>query len=637
MDKKSTALLAEFREGRCIRAYDLLGCHKSTSHGKSGYVFRVWAPNAQKISVVAEFNFWNTEDLPMKPIGDGIWEAFTTRGFEGCAYKYWIVRACGTPVYKADPYGTRSTPLPETSSVIYTDDSYAWGDSKWMRNSTQKSPLQAPVNIYEMHLGSWKRKADGSPYTYEELAEPLAEYVKSMGYTHVEFMPLSEYPYDPSWGYQVTGYYSPTARYGHPDGLKKLVDTLHKAGIGVILDWVPAHFPKDEPGLYEFDGTCCYELADPMMNEHPDWTTRIFDYGRYEVKSFLVSNVIYWMEKFHIDGIRVDAVSSMLYLDYNRSQYKPNRFGGRENLEAIELLREVNRAAFSIRPNAIMVAEESTAFPMITKPDFDGGLGFLFKWNMGWMNDTLKYMESDPIYRKYEHNKLTFSMTYAFSENFILPLSHDEVVHGKRSLIGKMPGLYDQKFDNLRALYGYMMAHPGKKLTFMGSEFAPFIEWRFAEELEWQMLDYDRHRQMQAYVRDLNHFYLSHPQFWQNDQSWDGFQWVQPDASDDNLLAFRRIDNRNREILVICNFCPVQRLDYRLGVPRPGIYKPVLSTAEEKYGGSWTMIPSAKAERASFREYKYSACFNIPPMSTTYYVRENPPKKKKASDTQDKP
>ena len=628
MDQKTKALLEAFSAGTCVRAYELMGCHRVTRQGKSGYVFRVWGPNARAVSVVGDFNFWNPEDLPMEKLEGGVWEVFTAKGAEGDKYKYWIIRNDGSGVYKADPYGTRTAPLPDTSSVICTGDNYVWGDGKWMRKATMNTPRKAPMHIYEMHLGSWRKKEDGSTYTYEELAEPLTRYLSQMGYTHVEFMPLSEYPFDPSWGYQVTGYYAPTARYGHPDGLKKLVDTLHKAGIGVILDWVPAHFPKDEPGLYQFDGTCCYELADPTMNEHPDWKTRIFDFGRYEVKSFLVSNVIYWLEKFHMDGIRVDAVSSMLYLDYNRPNYKPNRFGGKENLEAIELLRCVNRAAFELRPNAIMVAEESTAFPLITKPDSVGGLGFLFKWNMGWMNDTLSYMKTDPVYRKYEHNKLTFSMTYAFSENYVLPLSHDEVVHCKGSLINKMPGDYNQKFDNLRALYGYMMAHPGKKLTFMGSELAQFNEWNYRTQLDWNLLEFERHRQMQTFVRDLNRFYLTHPQLWQDDLEWEGYQWIQPDAGDDNLLAFRRIDSRHREVLVICNFCPVERIGYRLGVPRPGIYKPVLSSAEVAYGGTWTHIPSALAQRIPYREYKLSALFNIPPMSTTYYVRENPPKKR---------
>lgn len=619
MDQKTRKLLAEFSAGTCVRAYELMGCHRVSRHGKAGYVFRVWAPNAQKVSVVGDFNFWDPEDLPMTMLEGGVWEAFTPRGSEGHRYKYLLTRQNGSPVCKADPYGTRTAPLPDTSSVICTGDNYAWGDGKWMRKATMSAPRQEPMHIYEMHLGSWRRKEDGSAYTYEELAQPLARYLLDMGYTHVEFMPLSEYPYDPSWGYQVTGYYAPTARYGHPDGLKKLVDTLHKAGIGVILDWVPAHFPRDEAGLCEFDGTCCYELWDPATH----WTTRIFDFGRCEVKSFLVSNVIYWLEKFHIDGIRVDAVSSMLYPDYNRPNYKPNRLGGRENPEAMELLRCVNRAAFRLRPGAIMTAEESTAFPLITKPDFMGGLGFLFKWNMGWMNDTLRYMNTDPVCRQYEHNRLTFPMTYAFSENHVLPLSHDQV----GSLLEKMPGDYEGKFANLRALYGYMMAHPGKKLTFMGNELAQLRQWRFSEQLDWNLLEFDRHRQMQDYVRELNRFYRRHPQLWQDHLEWEGYQWIQPDAAQDNLLAFRRIDSRHREVLVICNFCPTEHIGYRLGVPRPGIYKPVLSSAEPKYGGTWSHIPAARAQSVPFRGYKLSAQFHIPPMSTTYYIRENLSKK----------
>lgn len=630
MDKKTKELLEAFHQGTCIRAYEFLGCHRTVRRGKSGYVFRVWAPNARSICVVGEFNFWNPEDLPMEHLEHGVWEVFTTRGYEGCPYKYYITRPNGTSVYKADPYGVRTACLPDTSSLICTEDPHTWGDGRWIRDFSLRSPLTAPMNIYEMHLGSWRRKEDGSVYTYAELAAPLAAYLKEMGYTHVEFMPLSEYPYDPSWGYQVTGYYAPTSRYGDPEGLRILVDTLHRAGIGVILDWVPAHFPKDEPGLYEFDGTCCYELSDPTMNEHPEWTTRIFDFGKPEVKCFLVSNVVYWLEKFHIDGLRVDAVSSMLYLDYGRTQYKPNRFGGRENLEAMELLRAVNRAAFSVRPNALMVAEESTSFPMITKPDFDGGLGFLFKWNMGWMNDTLQYMQSDPIYRKYKHNNLTFSMTYAFSENFILPLSHDEVVHGKASLINKMPGEYDQKFNNLRAMYAYMMAHPGKKLSFMGNEFAQFIEWNYAQQLDWLLLDYERHRQMQDYVRDLNHFYLDHSSLWNNDSDWNGFQWISADDRDNSVIAFRRIDRRGCELIVICNFCPVTRTDYRLGLPKPGEYEAVFNSDEVRYGGKGTELPVVTAEKEPLHGLPFSGSFTLAPLSVAFYRKKTAPRKKTA-------
>lgn len=628
MDKDLAQFLWTYHNGTCIRAYEYLGCHPETRNGQPGYVFRVWAPRAAGVSVTGAFNFWNTEDLPMERISQGIWEAFSVYARPGQPYKYYIRHGDGSATYKSDPVGFAMTRLPDTSSLVPEAEEYRWHDAKWLAESAKKDILRSPVNIYEMHLGSWRRKDSGVCYSYRELAECLPQYVKDMGYTHVELMPISEYPYDPSWGYQVTGYFAPTARYGGPRDFMYLVDSLHRAGVGVILDWVPAHFPKDENGLFEFDGTCTYELSDPMMNEHPDWTTRIFDFGKPEVKSFLVSNAVYWLEKFHVDGLRVDAVSSMLYLDYNRQQYKPNRFGGKENLEAIELLRAVNRAAFQVRPEAIMIAEESTAWPMVTKPDFDGGLGFLFKWNMGWMNDTLQYMSEDPLFRKYRHNNLTFSMTYAFSENFILPLSHDEVVHGKKSLIDKMPGEYDQKFSNLRALYMYMMSHPGKKLLFMGSEFAQFVEWRYAEQLDWLLLGYDRHRQMQEFVRDLNHLYLKSAPLWQNDMDWNGFQWVEPDAGDVSILAYRRIDNRNREILAVCNFTPVARHSYRLGVPRPGLYAPLLNSDEEKYGGTGMEVPAVKAERVNFRDYKYSACFEIPPMSCVYYVRKTPKKSK---------
>ena len=481
------------------------------------------------------------------------------------------------------------------------------------------NPYINPINIYEVHIGSWRRHPDGTMYTYREFADELIPYIQEMGYTHIELMPIMEYPYDPSWGYQVTGYFAPTHRYGTPRQLMHFVDECHRQNIGVILDWVPAHFPKDENGLYEFDGTCCYELSDPSMNEHPDWTTRIFDYGKPEVRSFLISNACYWLERFHVDGIRVDAVASMLYLDYNRRDYKPNRFGGKENLEAIDFLRELNSAAFRVDPSVMMIAEESTAFPLVTKPDYVGGLGFLFKWNMGWMNDMLRYMSLDPLYRKGDHNALTFSMTYAFSENFILPLSHDEVVHGKCSLIGKMPGNYDDKFANLRVFYAYQMAHPGKKLNFMGNELAQFIEWNYTQGLDWVLLDYDRHRQMQAFVKELNHFYLDTPQLWENDSDWDGFQWIDCDDRDRSIVTFRRRSRSGRELVVICNFCPVVRERYRVGLPKAGWYVPALNTDEARFGGYGFMARPQKAEKEPYQNLPYSAEFYIPPMSVTYY------------------
>ena len=536
--------------------------------------------------MTGDFNFWNEEDLPMHRLGSsGVWEAVSKFAKRGSAYKYCVTGANGSKVYKADPYANRAMPLPETSSVVDPPEKFRWTDAAYRRNKLKQTSLQRPVNIYEVHAGSWKRHDDGSYLSYEELAAELIPYVKDMGYTHIEFMPLMEYPYDPSWGYQVTGYYAPTHRYGSPEQLRMLVDACHAANIGVILDWVPAHFPKDSYGLYEFDGTCCYELSDPAMREHPDWGTRIYDYAKPEVRSFLISNVCYWLREFHIDGIRVDAVASMLYLDYNRPNYKPNRLGGRENLEAIAFLRQLNEEAFQADPTVMMIAEESTAFPMITRPGYDGGLGFLYKWNMGWMNDMLKYMSLDPLYRKGSHNALTFAMTYAYSENFILPLSHDEVVHGKCSLVNKMPGNYDDKFNNLRVFYAYQMAHPGKKLNFMGNEFAQFIEWNFTQGLDWLLLDYDHHRQMREYVRMLNQFYLKHPAMWENDSDWNGFQWMSCDDRDCSVVAFRRISRSGREVIAVFNFCPVLREDYPLPLPKAGWYEPVMNSDSSTWGG----------------------------------------------------
>ena len=607
--------LEQFHTTGCADAFRYMGCH----FADGGAVFRVWAPKAESVSVVGDFNFWNEQDLPMQKISDGVWEAFSVYAQPGGAYKYCVIGQNGRKVYKTDPYGTRCKALPDTSSVLEPPDSFVWHDGAYRARRKKQNALNRPLNIYEVHAGSWKRHADGSAYSWDDLTAELIPYVKDMGHTHIELLPIMEYPYDPSWGYQVTCYYAPTHRYGTPEQLMRFVDECHRQSLGVILDWVPAHFPKDENGLYEFDGACCYELSDPMMNEHPDWTTRIFDYGKPEVRSFLVSNACYWLERFHVDGIRVDAVASMLYLDYNRQVYKPNRFGGKENLEAIEFLRELNNAAFRVNPAVMMIAEESTAFPLVTKPDYVGGLGFLFKWNMGWMNDMLRYMSLDPLYRKGDHNALTFSMTYAFSENFILPLSHDEVVHGKCSLIGKMPGNYDDKFANLRVFYAYQMAHPGKKLNFMGNELAQFIEWNYTQGLDWVLLDYDRHRQMQAFVRELNHFYLEHPQLWENDSDWDGFQWIDCDDRDRSIVTFRRISRSGKELVVICNFCPVVRERYRVGLPKAGWYVPVLNTDEARFGGYGFMARPQKAEKEPYQKLPYSAEFYLPPMSVTYY------------------
>ena len=613
------AFLEQFHTTGVSDAYRFLGCHAQNRDGVDGFVFRTWAPQAQSVRVTGDFNFWNEEDLPMQPVGCGVWEAFSRFAQPGQRYKLCIKTKDGRTVYKTDPYGNRCGVLPDTASIIEAEDGFVWHDGLYRARRRKEKILNRPVNIYEVHAGSWKRHEDGSILSFRELAQQLVPYVKDMGYTHIELMPVMEYPYDPSWGYQITCYYAPTHRYGAPEDLKYFIDEAHRAGIGVILDWVPAHFPKDANGLYEFDGTCCYELSDPTMNEHPDWTTRIYDYGKPEVRSFLISNACYWISQFHADGIRVDAVASMLYLDYNRPNYKPNRFGGRENLEAIDFLRQLNAAAFQTEPAVMMIAEESTAFPLITKPDYDGGLGFLFKWNMGWMNDMLQYMSLDPLYRKGDHNALTFSMTYAFSENFILPLSHDEVVHGKCSLIGKMPGNYDDKFNNLRVLYAYQMAHPGKKLNFMGSEFAQFIEWNFKQGLDWLLLDYEKHRKMQQFVKTLNRFYLENRELWEVDTGWDGYEWIEPDDRDRSVIAFRRKDRKGRELVVVCNFCPVLRENYRLGLPKQGWYVPVLNTDDEAFGGYGFAPETVRTEKKPSHGQMQSGLFRVPPMSVCFY------------------
>ena len=620
MDKTLAAQLKAFQSGESRRAFAILGCHRAVREEHAGYLFRVWAPNAKAVSVVGDFNFWNLEDLPMTMIGYGVWEAFSVYAQEGQAYKYAVTAQNGNTVMKMDPYGTQCCALPETSSRVCSLEGFVWHDAAYRRQVAKTKSLESPLNIYEVHAGSWKRHEDGTHLNFVELGRELAPYCKDMGYTHIELLPIMEHPYEPSWGYQVTGYYAPTHRFGTPQQLMEFVDICHQNGLGVILDWVPAHFPKDLYGLYEFDGTCCYELQDPLMREHAEWGTRIFDYGRGEVASFLISNVIFWLEQYHVDGIRVDAVASMLYLDYNRREYHPNRYGGKENLEAIDFLRKLNAAAFEEFPSVLMIAAESTAFPMITKPGFDGGLGFLYKWNMGWMNDMLQYMSMDPLWRKGSHNNLTFTMTYAYSENFILPISHDEVVYGKCSMLNKMPGSYDEKFANLRTFYGFMAAHPGKKLSFMGNEFAQFDEWKYASGLDWQLLGYERHHQMLDFVRTLNHFYLDHPAFWQNDTDWTGFQWLQADDRDNSVVAFRRVDRQGRDIVVVCNFCPVLREGYLMGVPKPYWYEPVLTSSDPKFGGDGVMPTVAKGVKGDWGQFHYTAEFTIPPLSVTYYL-----------------
>ncbi len=609
--------IRSFTGGGNFKSYEFLGCHKA----EKGFIFRVWAPRAASVHLCGDFNFWNTSALPMKNIGGGIWEAVAENAAVYDNYKYYIEKQNGGFVYKSDPYAYHTCTRPENASKVYEIEGYDWHDSPYLSSLDGENTLDKPMNIYEVHLASWRKHKDGNYLTYKEAATELSSYVKKMGYTHIEIMPVTEYPYDPSWGYQVTGYFAPTSRFGTPKDFMEFVDICHQNGIGIILDWVGAHFPKDEYGLYEFDGGACYEYEDPLKNEHPDWNTRIFDYGRSEVISFLISSAVFWIEKYHIDGLRVDAVASMLYLDYGKEngQWRRNREGGNINLEAVEFLKKLNSEVFCARPSALMIAEESTAFPAVTKPPYDGGLGFNYKWNMGWMNDMLAYMSSDPLFRKGLHRNITFSLTYAFSENFILPISHDEVVYGKCSMISKMPGEYKEKFDNLRAFYGYMAAHPGKKLLFMGNEFAQFSEWDFTKELDWQLLSYDSHKKMQKYVKDLNMFYLSRSELWENDFDWSGFEWISNDDSDQSVISFVRTDKSGKRLLIVCNFCPVKREKYRLGVPVSGIYKPVFSSDYLKYGGSGTRIRSVKSQKIPFHGRRESISITVQPMSTVFY------------------
>ena len=612
-----------FKQGNNCEAYRFFGAHQKERAGEMGVEFRVWAPHAAAISVVGDFNSWKPGSHPMKKVDDdSIWELFIPGIKEFDVYKYCVTTRGGDLVFKSDPYAFHTETRPSNGSKVYNIDNFVWHDADWQASQKTKDAINGPMNIYEMHAGSWKMQEGDKPYNYSELADLLIPYIQEMGYTHVELLPVMEYPFDGSWGYQVSGYFAPTSRYGTPKDFMAFVDKLHQAGIGVIMDWVPAHFPKDQFGLYMFDGEPCYEDPNPRRGEHKEWGTMVFDFGRKEVESFLISSALFWLEQYHIDGLRVDAVASMLYLDYNRrdGEWEPNKNGGKENLEAVAFLQKLNTTVLGRHPEKYMIAEESTAWPMVTKPASDGGLGFNFKWNMGWMNDMLSYMKTDPLFRSGNHNKVTFSFFYAFSENFVLPISHDEVVHGKCSLINKMPGEYDDKFANLRTFFGYMMAHPGKKLLFMGQEFGQFNEWYEAKPLDWELLDYDKHQQLQNYVKTLNQFYKDHPAFWQVDYSWEGFQWIVPDDYQQSVVAFLRKDAAGKQIMIVCNFTPVLRESYIMGAPVAGSYKELLNSDDAAFGGSGLHHNKAvRSKKVPMHGFDQSITITLPPLSAVYF------------------
>ncbi|MCB1947411.1 1,4-alpha-glucan branching protein GlgB [Nitrosomonas sp.] len=619
-----------FRQGSHARLYEKLGAHSFVHEDQSGTLFAVWAPNAKSVSVIGDFNNWKAEAHPLKMRGDdsGIWEGFIPGLLPGAAYKYHIVSQFhGYRADKGDPFAVYWETPPKTASKIW-EINYDWHDADWMSRRKAANELDAPISIYEVHSGSWRRKAeeDNRSLNYRELAKWLPEYVREMGFTHVEFLPITEHPFYGSWGYQTTGYFAPTARYGTPQDFMFLVDSLHQQGIGVILDWVPSHFPDDVHGLHYFDGTSLFEHADPKRGYHPEWHSYIFNYGRHEVRAFLISSALFWLDKYHIDGLRVDAVASMLYLDYGRreGEWMPNQHGGNEDLEAVSFLRSLNEAVYRDYPGVQTIAEESTAWPAVSRPTYVGGLGFGMKWNMGWMHDTLTYFAKDPVYRKHHHNQLTFSLWYAFHENFLLPFSHDEVVHGKGSMIGKMPGDDWQKFANLRALYGYMYGHPGKKLLFMGSEFAQRSEWNHDRGLEWDLLQYAPHCGVQDWLKDLNRFYREEAALYEQDFVPQGFEWIDCNDWEESTLSFIRTAKRDGEIiLVVCNFTPIPRVNYRVGVPRGGWWREALNSDATLYGGSGHgNLGGVEAAPVSVHGRPHSLVLSLPPLTTLFFKAE---------------
>lgn len=632
-----------FHQGTNYRTYEYMGCHAELRQNEDGaerkvYVFRVWAPHATSVFVTGDFNGWSNSAPMLRITEGGIWETELDANLfsESRIYKYRIYSQ-NEECLKADPYGFFTEVPPNTASLVGALPSFEWHDAGWLAHRKEKmSPAEfyhQPINIYEVHLGSWKLREDGSFYTYKEIASELACYVKQMGYTHVELMPVMEHPYDGSWGYQVCGYYAPTARYGTPEDFMYFVDIMHEAGIGVILDWVPAHFPKDAHGLYEFDGQPLYEYQGKDRMENRSWGTRYFDVARNEVECFLVSNAAYWADVYHVDGLRVDAVAAMLYLDYDREpgEWVPNIYGDNKNLEAIAFFQKLNGFMREEYPDVMMIAEESTSWSKLTHWE-DGGLGFSLKWNMGWMNDILAYEAIDPLFKKYDHNKTTFSLTYCFGERYTLPISHDEVVHGKKSLLDKMPGEYEQKFANTRAFLAYMMTHPGKKLMFMGGEIGQFREWDYKGQIEWFLLEYESHAKLQLFFAEMNHFYLEHPALWEDDGSWDGFQWINPDDSDRSILSYRRIGQNGEELTVVVNFTPVTYENYEIGVSCAGSYEEILNSDEERFGGSGVGNKQPiRSVKKDFREYKNVLRITVPPLGACILRRKPTARRKTAS------
>ena len=613
--------LEVFHTGDSVRAYDFLGAHLVNRNDKNGVVFRVWAPTARSVSVAGDFNNWNNEANYMYNIGYGVWEVFVEGVKQFCTYKYCIESEYGDRLMKADPYAFHAQTRPGQASVVYDIESYSWNDSEWFNKRKENNISSSPMNIYEIHAGSWRKYPDGNFFNYQKLADELIPYLKEMHYTHVQLMPIMEYPYDGSWGFQTTGYYAPTSRYGTPSDFMAFVDKLHGEGIGVILDWVPSNFPTDDFGLARFDGSPLYESNDPKTSKRDSWGTCLFNYARFEVTSFLVSCAMFWLDKYHIDGLRIGALSSMLYLDYGKSEgeWEPNKFGGKENLDAVDFVKRLNTAVHMYHPDVMMFAEENTSWPKLTHKIEDGGLGFDFMWNMGWMNDMLHYMSLNSMWRPFNHDSLTFSFYYAFSEKFLLPISHDEVSHGKGSLIKQMPGKYDEQFAGVRAFITYMYAHPGKKLVFMGTEIGQFDEWNHEEAIQWDLLEFEKHKKLRTFFKELNKFYLDCKPLYELDTVWKGFDWIHHDDYTNSVIAFKRTDKNGDEIVSVCNFQPIRRDEYCIGVPKYGLYDEVFNSDEERFGGSGVVNGNnIKTEVMKIHGFDQGLSLTLPPLSVIY-------------------